>query len=288
MRVIAIQFKGYRQDFLSSQNHLYELIELALQQNANLVVTPEMSCSQYLFDHATRAKAFAVDKDSAWIMRLCTLIQNYQATLVVGVIEIDRQDGDYLYNSAAVIQADGHCFFYRKRLLFDADYTWAQNGNSQYPLASYDVNIDQTETSVTHNPIKYDLPVKTTDYPIFEVNGYRCTVGICMDLNDDHLIDFCIQSQIEILAFPTNWLNENHNVYNYWAYRLQDSQVFLVAANTYGKENWPEYPEAVRQVEFRGESAIIDVVNYQLLAVAPLLGDHMIQADLPSKLDQNP
>jgi predicted amidohydrolase len=310
MRVVAIQFKGYRQDFEASQNHLYDLIELALNNNADLVVTPEMACSQYLFDCSAHAKPFAVCQDSTWICRLKHLSQLYRSTLVIGVIEIDHIE-QLLYNSAAIIDIEGQCNFYRKRLLFDADQTWAQKGQLSYPIPEcYRAQLIQTQ--MTKNNIKsatssigvpiqpndstthinyiqnsdrehetFTHIVSSTDYPLFEVAGYRCSVGICMDLNDDHFIQFCEQFKVELLAFPTNWLDEGHSVYEYWAYRLQKCSLVLVAANTYGTELWKDYPEDIQNVNFRGESAIINLQQSTILALAEAEGDDLIFTDLP-------
>jgi len=129
-------------------------------------------------------------------------------------------------------------FVYRKTLLYDADLHWATPGDSGYPL--------------------------------LECDGERFTVGICMDLNDDNFIDWLREVRPRVLAFPTNWISEGVSVWPYWAWRLQDTGVALVAANSYGPDG---------DVTFTGESAVID--GRTVLGAAPDVGDGYLQIDVP-------
>src|SRR5690606_27550018 len=130
--------------------------------------------------------------------------------------EVDESSGR-LFNSATVYFPDGaEPLFYRQRLLYDADTTWAEPGDTPYP-------------------------VWTTD------DGLRASLGICMDLNDERFITHLREADIRLCAFPTNWLDQGFSIWNYWAYQLQQTRTCLVAANTYGVED---------ETPFRGESAV--------------------------------
>jgi predicted amidohydrolase len=166
-------------------------------------------------------------------------------TLCFGWPELDPASG-LLYNSAGVCFSDGSIEFYRKNLLYDADELWAEPGDTPYP-------------------------VWTTKA------GLKCCLGICMDLNDDRFIEFLIQENIRILAFPTNWLDQGFKVWNYWAWRLRDTETCLVAANRYGEED---------ETPFCGDSAVLDVRT--LLGWMEEDKDGVVLASVPPELTPFP
>lgn len=243
MRVALIQYKGDKERWLEHQRSLTSAIRRALLKGARLVVTPEMACTGYLFQDEREAGAFAERPGSPWAVELCSLAQQHQAHLIVGVIE---RNASGLYNSAWHISSNGALTSYHKRLLYCEDERWAQSGAE----ARY----------------------KGLKYPVFEVEGRRATLAICMDLNDDEFIEHCHEQQPELIAFPTNWVDQGEEVSPYWAWRLQGLKCHLLAANTYGSE---------AQVQFRGESAVLLSEPPTLLALAPKEGDLLIELDLP-------
>ena len=165
---------------------------------------------------------------------------------------------------------------YRKRLLFDADKTWAQSGEGQPVLQPTQISSDSI---IDRSYISLDEP--DAPYPLLNVFGWRTTVGICMDLNDARFLNFCKQAQVELIVFPTNWLEEGHDVLQYWAYLLQDmKRATLLAANTYGTEE---------EISFCGGSAILQATPPTLYGRAPSEGDYMISVTLyyPDEVDHN-
>jgi predicted amidohydrolase len=198
--VCAIQFKASQRHHPTDINQLKILCDTGAQL-ADLVVCPELACTQYLFDSYDDAKPYAQMVNGPLLQMLQPIALRHQSVIVIGFIELGTDQ--LLYNSALIIQADGSYLCYRKNLLFDADKSWASAGK--------------------------------TPYPIFKIKGYTTTVGICMDLNDNRFTSFCRKHQVEIIAFPTNWLDQNYHIQPYWAYRL-DYPCLLIAANTYGPE----------------------------------------------------
>lgn len=91
-----------------------------------------------------------------------------------------------------------------------------------------------------------------------------------MDLNDDVFVKHLIDSKTRVLAFPTNWLEQGINVWNYWAWRLRDTQACLVAGNRYGTED---------DTTFCGVSAVLD--GRTLLAWTEATGDAVVMAHIP-------
>lgn len=131
--------------------------------------------------------------------------------------------------------------FYRKRLLYEADETWAVPGDTPYPVWRSKA-------------------------------GLICTLGVCMDLNDDDFIRHLKDQEIRVLAFPTNWLEQGFNVWNYWAWRLLDTRACLVAGNRYGTEE---------STTFCGRSAVLD--GRTLLGWTESEGDAVVLAEIPAE-----
>lgn len=237
MKVAAVQFKPDKGDGSGSLRRLCALAEQAAGE-ADLVVLPEMAVTGYVFAGPEDVAPVAEAADGPTFQVLSGVAARNACWIVVGLPE--RAPDGRLFNSALVIDASGElAFTYRKTLLYDDDLPWACAGDSGYEV--------------------FD-----TGHP-----GGRFTVGICMDLNDDGFVDWCTREDIRSVAFPTNWVDEGHRVWGYWAWRMRDTGAALVAANTYG-------PEA--HTAFTGESAIID--GRVVLSAAPKNGDGFIVAEL--------
>ena len=104
---------------------------------------------------------------------------------------------------------------------------------------------------------------------MFDVCGRRVTAAICMDLNDDAFIHWVHRSRAEVLAFPTQWVQEDLDVVPYWQWRLWPSTATLVAANGYG----PQGPWNIC-----GGSAVLDV--FRVHGAAPAEGDAVVFAEI--------
>lgn len=235
MNVSAVQFKPVRGDLEGSRARLVGLADEAAD-GADLVVLPEMAATGYLFPGPDAVRPVAEAADGPTAAALCEVAGRRRAWIVAGFPEVD---GDALYNSALVISADGEVAgVYRKTLLFAADEMWATPGAGAYP--------------------------------VFDTGSGRFGVGICMDLNDPRFVAWVADSDIDVLAFPTNWLEEGGDVHRYWMARLARRRVGLVAANTYGEEFG---------VGFSGRSAIL--YGATRVAAAPATGDTILRARLP-------
>lgn len=216
--VAAIQFKPVRGAIEENRTRLVPLVEAAAAAGAEIVVLPEMCTSGYIFSDPEAITPYCEARGGPTAQSFATLAKRCGVTLVYGWAEREEPTGR-LYNSATVLFPDERLSLeYRKRLLFEADTTWAQPGDTPYP------------------------EWRTRD-------GVLATVGICMDLNDDRFIEHLQTSQARLCLFPTNWTDQGMEIWGYWAYRLQGSIACLVAANTYGRED---------DTKFRGESAVLD------------------------------
>lgn len=199
------------------------------------MVLPEMAASGYMFPDAAAVRRVAEAPDGPTVAGWCQVARALGSWLVGGFPE---RDGDRLFNAAAVIDRSGTLqFVYRKTLLYEADERWATPGDSGYRC--------------------------------FDTGAGRFGVGICMDLNDDRFTEWLRAEQPDAVAFPTNWVQEEGGVWEYWAWRMDGVRAALVAANRWGDEDG---------VAFRGESAVL--VDRRVVAWAPPTGDGLLSADL--------
>lgn len=218
MIVAALQFKPWRGAVDENRQRLVYLIRAAAEAGAELVVAPEMATTGYVFPDRETVRASLETRTGPTHQLFSKLARELGITLAYGWAEIEP-DSDRFYNAATVAFGDGaEPIFYRKRLLYEADTTWAEPGDTPYPMW-------------------------TTK------SGHRASLGICMDLNDERFLNHLRKSKVRLCAFPTNWLDQGFSVWNYWAYCLRETETCLVAANTYGVED---------ETPFRGESAILD------------------------------
>ncbi len=235
MRVAAIQFEPTRGPSSGSLFRLLPLVEQAAA-DADLVVCPEMAATGYLFPSAEEARKVAETPTGPTFQALSVIAERHRCWVVCGFAE---DAGDVLYNSAMVIAPDGTLVFvYRKLLLYDPDYNWARPGDA--------------------------------GVAILEMGGLRVSVGICMDLNNPHFVQWLADARIDICAFPTNWVHEDTvDMHAYWQQRLAPTHTVLVAANRYGQED---------DTPFSGQSAVLSRAG--VLTAGPRAGDGVIAVDL--------
>lgn len=216
------------------------LTNAAAQSGAELIVLPEMCTSGYIFPDAEAVRPFCEPRDGRTVRTFQREAQKLNLTICFGWPEIDPQTGT-LYNSAAVCFPNGDISFYRKNLLYEADETWCEPGDTPYPVWQ-------------------------------SKEGLKCTLGICMDLNDEDFVRHLKTEDCRVIAFPTNWLDQGFKVWNYWAWRLDGTRSCLVAANRYGTED---------DITFSGDSAILD--GRVLLGFTEAQEDTVVYARIPDE-----
>ncbi|MEZ4317457.1 MAG: carbon-nitrogen hydrolase family protein [Myxococcota bacterium] len=250
MRVAAIQFKA-KTDRIAGLAALVAEVR-RVGAGRDLVVCPEMAVVGYAWTSLEAVRTVAEPADGPTARAFSRAAADSGCWVVVGFAELD---GERVFNSALVIDPSGTVrFVYRKTLLFEADQPWATPGDSGYRA--------------------------------FDTGKGRFGVGICMDLNDDRFLDWAGRERVDVLAFPTNWTQEDSVMWDYWRHRLYTGwpaewgveprvanrarvDAVLVGANSYGAEGaW----------QLRGESAILSWGR--VYATAPSTGDAVITADL--------
>ena len=230
MRVAAVQFKPSRG---RKDEALRRLVSLVGHAEADHVVLPEMAATGYLFPTPEDADRVAEAPDGPTFQALSPVAARQRCWIVAGFAE---RAADALFNSALVIDPAGAlASVYRKTMLFPPDEWWARPGD--------------------------------TGYRAFDTDAGRFGVGICMDLNDDRFVAWCAGAALEAVAFPTNWVDEGEDPWDWWRLRTATWPGALVAANSYGRE-WI--------LGFTGKSAVMR--RGEILASAPPSGDAVIRA----------
>lgn len=229
MRLAAVQYRPPHGQPERARRDLVRRVRAAVEAGAQLVVLPEMSTSGYVWSSAEELSIHAEPADGP---TRAALAQVHGAWVVCGYPEL-AEDGR-LYNSAMVLRPDGSlAASYRKVLLFELDHHWAAAGSQR-------------------------LTVPTTLGSI--------APAICMDLNDDRLITWLHMTTPDVLAFCTNWVQEDEDVHAWWRLRLRGWRGWVVAANRWGSE---------RGVRFSGRSAVL-APGGRVVAAAEAEGDAIV------------
>jgi predicted amidohydrolase len=234
MRFAALQFRPEKGRPDVSRVNLRRMIREASGFGANVIVCPEMATSGYVWPNAETLAPHAELSTGPTYQMLAEEARKAGAWIVCGIPE--RVD-EAFYNSALVVNPSGELdAVYRKILLFDADENWARSGTERVLVRS--------------------------------VPGGLAPV-ICMDLNDDNLLAWLAEQNPAVVAFCTNWLEEQLPVHQYWSWRLQRFTGWFIAANSWGQDGG---------VEFCGQSAVFGPRGV-LVAAAPRTGDGILVVD---------
>ena len=199
----TIQYKPPKGRPEKAREELCSLISKAAQNQAKIIVCPEMATTGYIWKDKAEIQPFAEPAQGPTFQCLSPIALQYKIWIICGYVEQD-EDSDQLYNSALVIGPSGDLVCsYRKILLYDADYSWATAGTTRYLI--------ETE---------YGLMV----------------VAICMDLNDYSFTRFLKNKNPAVFAFCTNWLDEDTPVLDYWKRCIYPWQGWFLAANSWGPD----------------------------------------------------
>jgi len=163
--------------------------------------------------------------------------------LVYGFPEVAQSR---LFNSQGVAMPGGAPrSVYRKSHLFEADQWWAAPGDTGY--------------------LQWPSPWG----PLGS--------GICMDLNYPDLADYHAATGTAILAFSTNWLDQDFDIVPYWQEKLQGSNgVGFLGLGLFANRGGEEWG-----VPFRGQSSIFWAGH--CVATLPGKEDGVLVIDAPTR-----
>jgi predicted amidohydrolase len=133
MKLAVIQFQPAFLDEAETIRRLDPLLDrVEAEGGADLVVLPELAACGYNFKTTDEAMSAASSPDdSRFLAHLSDRCREMDCEIVAGFAE---RDGDALYNSAALISADGIEGLYRKTHLFVDEWDFFEPGNLGLPV----------------------------------------------------------------------------------------------------------------------------------------------------------
>jgi predicted amidohydrolase len=148
-----------------------EAVAEAVAAGARLVLLPELATSGYVFESIDEARACAEPADGNALRGWAEEAARGDAVVVGGFCELGEDDR--LYNSAAVVDANGVVAVYRKIHLWDREQLFFEPGSEPAPVV---------ETRVG-----------------------KVGVCVCYDLNFPEVARGLALAGADIVAVPTNW-----------------------------------------------------------------------------------
>src|SRR6266480_2678319 len=206
-RVSAIQYEPTLGEKEKNIADLLHLVEEAAQQNARLIVLPEMATTGYCWESRTEITPYVEPIPGPTTDRFQQLAAQYDCYIAIGLAEADPAT-DVYYNSLALIGPQGLIGIYRKIHSYISEPRWARDG---------------------------DL-----DTPVWETPLGRLSGLICQDASFFEAARIPALRKADVLLFPTNWLDEKCPS-SWWMARAFENGVYLIAANRYGIERGVQF-----------------------------------------------
>lgn len=216
----------------------------AREAQADLLVLPEATYPAYYLESAERYRQSDVERSAVVLERFSTLAAEHALWLVVGFVE---EDGDRLYNSAAVFDRGGTLVgIARKNFLWDHDHKWFTPGDA---------------------------------LSVFDSEFGKIGVLICADARVPEIPATLISDGARLIVQPTAWVNtaivrrtyRNIQPDFLISARAIEFGVPFVCSSKAGRE--------ADLLEYVGQSEIVSA-DGKVLAQAPLGGEHVIVAEV--------
>ncbi|GLV58875.1 amidohydrolase [Dictyobacter sp. S3.2.2.5] len=214
-RVAAIQ---YEPTFGEKEKNILDLLRLAedaATHDARLIVLPEMATTGYCWISGEEIAPYTEPIPGPTTERFQALASKYACYIALGLPEVDVATQVY-YNSMVLLGPDGVVGVYRKVHLDIGDPRWARDGDLGFPV--------------------WDTPIG------------RLSALICGDARYFESARIAALQGADVLLFPTNSVEESCPS-SWWMARAFENQLYVIAANRYGRE---------RGVQFRGGSCVIN------------------------------
>lgn len=206
-RVAAIQFNPLLGEKARNIECLLALVEEAAQQDARLIVLPEMATTGYCWVSREEIAPYVEPIPGPTTERFQELAARYNCYIALGLPELDVTSGVY-YNSLALVGPTGLIGTYRKIHSYIAEPRWARDGDQ--------------------------------GFPIWETPLGRLSGAICMDAMYFESTRLAALHGADVILFPTNWLEE-HSPSSWWMARALENGVYIIAANRSDVERGAEF-----------------------------------------------
>jgi N-carbamoylputrescine amidase len=170
--VSVIQTQPVFGDVLGNLNRIKVQLDEAASKGSKLVILPELCTTGYMFETKIEAYELAEDlNSSSSIAMLTQWCQELDLEIVLGIAE---KVGDKLFNSAALVTAEGLRGTYRKLHLWENENKFFEPG---------------------------DLGV-----PVFDTKFGKLAILICYDLWFPEAVRSAVLQGADALCIPTNWV----------------------------------------------------------------------------------
>lgn len=207
LKVAAIQFEPTQFRHQKNIQRLLALSEQAAQEGARLIVLPEMGTTGYCWQSREEVAPFVETIPGATTDRFTALAARHDCYVVVGMPEVDAQDGLY-YNTAVLIGPQGVIGQHRKTHPYISEPKWAANG---------------------------DL-----GHQVFETPIGNIALLICMDIHFIETARLAALGGAAIICHISNWLAERTPA-PYWITRAWENGCALIESNRWGLERGVQF-----------------------------------------------
>lgn len=181
---------------------LSKLVAEAAQNDAKLIVLPEMATTGYCFYNREDVRSYVEPIPGPTTDHFAKLASKYDCYIVVGMPEVDPET-DYYYNACALIGPDGIVGKYRKTHGYIAEPKWCKQGD-----------IEQ---------------------PVFATPIGNIGLLICMDIHYIETARIAALKGADVLVHISCWLAEKAPALH-WITRTFENGFYLVEGNRYGLE----------------------------------------------------
>lgn len=242
LRVACCQTLPDVEDPRASADRARTALRAAVDSGAEIVILPELAHSGYIFRSAEEARAVAVPADGELLAGWAREAARGDAVVIGGFCELGA-DGR-VFNSAAVVDADGVIAVYRKLHLWNDEASWFTPGEQSAPVV--------------------------------DTRHGRIGVGVCYDIEFPELTRGLALAGAELIALPTNWPRQDpspageptpHLLARATAYV---SHVYVAVCDRGGEE---------RGARFQGATVIAGPRGAALATAAPGAGAETVAAD---------
>ncbi|MFC0448960.1 nitrilase family protein [Rhodococcus jostii] len=247
-RVAVVQFNPQVgvENRKSNSEAVYERLNQAVQEGANLIVLPELATTGYTFTSREEAYAHAEEVPSGETVRGWESFAAEHDIYLVGCLP--ELDGDRLFDTAVLVGPDGFVGKYRKTHLWNEEKLYFEPG---------------------------DL-----GYPVFHTKIGRIGLLVCWDIWFPETARIVAQQGADIICIPTGWVWTPPPLYDasgtcMAAYltmtAAHSNNVFIATADRIGTE---------RTSGFMGNSLIAGTNGWPIDRIAGPDEDTIVYADI--------
>lgn len=208
MRLASYQMHATANDITGNINTITQVIEQAAQQQADLLLLPELALQGY--GAGDFFKSLAITAKHPQVEQLQNAIEHHAISVLLGVAELS---GDTLYNSAMLLRCDQKPVFYRKSHLY-----------GDYEQSHFQAVAPETL--------------------LFEIEGVSCAPLICYDVEFPDNVRRVALAGAQLALVPTALPRGSNGVFiaqNMVRTRAFENQIFLAYCNFAGRDDQFEY-----------------------------------------------